>query len=82
MFLFSVILIFTDILPNDIERNELQQIQENGLAIEMQRFYEVEHDTQEMYRLLSNFIKDKSCLSKLESYLFFAFTKLFCILQN
>ena len=66
MFLFRVILIFTDILPNDIERNELQQIQENGLAIEMQRFYEVEHDTQEMYRLLSNFIKDKSCLSKLE----------------
>ena len=66
MFLFRVILIFTDILPNDIERNELQQIQENGLAIEMQRLYEVEHDTQEMYRLLSNFIKDKSCLSKLE----------------
>ena len=66
-----MILIFTDIMPTDIEcneYNEVQQIEENGLAIEMQNLYEEEHDTQEMHRLLSNFMKDKTCLSKLESY--------------
>ena len=62
---------------NDVEcYNELQQIEENGLAIEMQNLL---HDIQEMRRLLSNFIKDESCLSELKSnqLFFFLFTKLY-----
>ena len=69
-----MILIFTDILPSDINCNETpvrhapRQVNENGLAIEMQQFVQEEtDDTQQMHTILSQFIKDKSCLSKFES---------------